>query len=284
MSYGRMLKAEKRLRREIDEILEQAAAQDAAEDDLYGPDQRGDELPQELRRREDRLRKIAEAKARLEARQAEEDRGKGRRPGDGRKSPRGGRRFKREFGVPPDKEQDNFTDPQSRVMMTQDGYQQCYNAQIAVDSGSQLIVATGLTNNAADSPELVPMVERIETLTGQLPKQVLADAGYRSEAGFQKLEQMGVEAVVSLGREGKKARSFSDALEATRRMAAKLESEEGRGAYRERKGLVEPVVGWIKQRGFRSFSLRGLAKTTGEWDLVCLATNLRRMYVLAPAA
>jgi hypothetical protein len=144
MSYGQMRKEEKRLGREIAGLLERAEAQDAQEDEQYGADQRGDELPEALRRREDRLRKILEAKQRLEEQQATLDRQRGRDPDDDR-NPRGGPRYKRDFGVPPDKTQSNFTDPQSRIMNTAEGFQQCYNAQLAVDE-SQLIVATGLTD------------------------------------------------------------------------------------------------------------------------------------------
>jgi transposase len=284
MSYGRMRKEDERLRREIDELLERAQVQDAAEDERYGPDVRGDELPEELRRREDRLRKIREAKARLEAQQAEQDRSKGRHPDDDRKSPRGGRRFARDFGVPPDKTQSNFTDPDSRIMLGHDGWKQAYNPQIAVDAHSHLIVATGLTQSAADVHELVPVLDALEQITGQRPHQVLADAGYRSEDSFRRLEQLGIDAVISLGQEGKKPPDPNSRLVATRRMAEKLESPEARQAYRTRKATAEPVIGWIKQvLGFRRFSLRGLRKVRAEWDLVCLAVDLRRMHRLARA-
>lgn len=283
MSYGQMRKVEKRLRREIEELLEKAAAQDAAEDEHYGPDVRGDELPEGLRRREDRLRKIQEAKARLEAQQAEEDRRKGRHPGDQRKSPRGGRRFARHFGVPKESAQSNFTDPESRIMLTHDGWKQSYNAQIAVDAASHLVIATGLTQSASDVHELLPVVERIEATTGIRPQQILADAGYRSEDSFRQLDEMGIDAIVSLGREGKKASSkIAPYRTATRKMAAKLETTAGRDAYRARKGIVEPVIGWVKEiLGFRRFSLRGQRKVQAEWDLVSLAVNLRRMHRLA---
>ena len=154
MSYGRMRDEERRLREQIAALTAQADAVDAAEDAQHGADVRGDELPAELQRRETRLAKIAAAKARLEARQAEADRQKGRRPDDGRKS-RGRKPFKREFGVPPDDAQDNFTDPESRIMKASHGFDQCYNGQVAVDAGSQLILATGLTNCAADNGELL---------------------------------------------------------------------------------------------------------------------------------
>lgn len=285
MSYGRMRQEEKRLRREIDELLRQAQAQDAEEDRLYGPDQRGDELPQELRRREDRLRTIQEAKKRLEQRQAEADRQKGRKPGDGRKSPRGGRRFARDFGVPEEKAQENFTDPQSRIMKDSKGFEQCYNGQIAVDADHQIIVATGLSNNAADVGALKPMVRKIKETAGKLPERLLADAGYRSERNLRRFEKLKIDAYVSLGREGKQTSSESPGLPATERMRNKLETPDGKRQYARRKAIPEPVFGWIKNvLGFRQFSLRGERKVAAEWDLVCLATNLRRMSPLAAVA
>src|SRR4029077_13392028 len=148
--------------------------------------------------REERLAKSAAAKARLEARQADEDRRKGRTPDDGRKS-RGTKPFARDFGVPPDDAQDNFTDPESRSMTPEHEFDQCYTAQIAVDETTQRIVATGLTNCAADNAELLPLITRAERPLGGGPLEVLADAGYRSEATFQTLEAQGITAYISLG-------------------------------------------------------------------------------------
>jgi hypothetical protein len=286
MSYKEMKKQEKRIRREIDRLLTEADRIDAQEDELYGPDKRGDELPEELRRREDRVRAIQAAKKRLEARQAEADRAKGRSEGDGRKSPRGGRRFKREFGEPEEKAQENFTDPQSRIMKMQGGFEQCYNGQLAVDEDSYLVVATGMTNNAADNGELLGLVETIEAVTGLIPEKLLADAGYKSEANLRALEKAQIDGYVSLGREGKAPphRPGRD-LPATQRMERKLNSSHGRALYRRRKGVVEPVVGWIKNvLGYRDFSVRGVEKVSAEWDLMCLAVNLRRMHRLRESA
>jgi hypothetical protein len=278
MSYGRMRDEETRLREEIAALTAQAEASDAAEDAAHGPDVRGDELPAELQRREERVAKIAAAKARLEARQADEDRQKGRTPEDGRKS-RGTKPFARDFGVPPDEAQDNFTDPESRIMKTSAGYDQCYNGQIAVDEASQMIVATGLTNCAADNAELLPLIEQTHATLGENPTEVLADAGYRGDATFQTLETRQITAYISLGREGKPGITPNQAHEATQRMAARLASDKGRARYRRRKAIVEPVIGWIKEvLGFRRFSLRGEAKARGEWNVVCLAVNLKRFH------
>jgi len=282
MSYGRMKKEERRVREEIGKLLEQAAAVDAEEDRLYGEEARGDELPEELRRREDRLAQIEAAQRRLKQRQAAADRAQGRCEGDKRKSPRGGRRFKREFGVPEDKAQENFTDPDSRIMKSADGFTQAYNTQIAVDENTQLIVATGLTQCAADNGELLALVEEVERIVGEVPEQVLADAGYKGETNFEQLEHKGIDAYVSLAREKKKASSRPDQrYPASQRMYDKLQSSTGQMTYRKRKGIVEPVYGWIKEiLGFRRFSLRGTEKVTPEWDLVCCATNLKRLHAM----
>ncbi len=283
MSYGRMKEQRERLEQEIEQRLAQAAATDREEDRLYGPEKRGDELPEELKRRGNRLAKIEAAMARLEAAQAEEDRQKGRFEGDQRKSAKGGPRFQRDFGQPEDSEQANFTDPESRIMKTStEGFQQCYNPQIAVEEGCQLILANGVTPSAADHQEFIPLMEQIERVTGSPPERVLADAGYKDEGNFKKLEKKKIDAYVALGREGKKARHPpGDKYPATRRMCEKLQSEQGRAYYRRRKAIVEPVHGWIKEvLGFRRFSLRGLDPILGEWNLLCTAVNLKRLHTL----
>jgi transposase/IS5 family transposase len=282
MSYDRMKQEEKRLESEIADLLEQAEREDRKEDQEYGRDKRGDELPEELQRRESRLKKIREAKKRLEEREAEEDRQKGRYEGDeGRPNGKKGQPFKKEFGQPRDKAQDNFTDPESRIMKMGNGFEQSYNAQTCVDEEHQIIVAAEVTNCAADSTQLLPMLDAIRNNVDELPVQVLADSGYRSEANFQELESKNIDGVIALGREGKEgATPISESNQATQRMKEKLKSEDGAAAYRRRKVIVEPVFGWIKSvLGFRQFSFRGLKKTNAEWHLVCLAMNLRRLSV-----
>lgn len=280
MSYDRMKREEKKLEAEIAALLDEAERTDREEDQEYGSDKRGDELPEELQRRESRLKKIREAKKRLEERQAEEDRQKGRHEGDGgRPNGKKGQPFKKEFGQPREKAQDNFTDPESRIMKMGNGFEQSYNAQACVDEANQIIVAVGLTNCAADNTQLIPMVEATEATVEDLPQQVLADSGYRSESNFAQLEKKNIDGVIALGREGKAdVAPISEANQATRRMKAKLETTEGSAAYRRRKVIVEPVFGWIKRvLDFRQFSFRGLNKNNAEWHLVCLAMNLRRM-------
>ena len=184
-----------------------------------------------------------------------------------------------DFGVPPDDAQDNFTDPESRIMKTSAGFDQCYNGQIAVDEASQIIVATGLTNCAADNAELLPLIDHAQGTLGTPPAEVLADAGYRGEATFQTLEARAITAYISLGHETRPAKPPNPAHLATQRMAARLKSDAGRARYRRRKAIVEPVIGWIKEAlGFRRFSLRGVAKARGEWNIVCLAVNLKRLH------
>lgn len=272
MSYGRMEEEEQRLRAEITELTSRASQADAQEDALYGEESSGEDIPEELKRREQRLEKIRAAMDRLKGRQAEVDRKKGR-------SPEKKSRAKRPFGEPEKKSQDNFTDPESRIMKTSSGFDQCYNGQLAVDSETLLIVAAEVTQSAADVEQLLPMVEKSAEVTQEAPGEILADAGYRSEANLQKLEDKGIDGYVSLGREGKSGAVVTGPENpATRRMQEKLATEAGRKTYGRRKGIVEPVNGWIKSvLGFRQFSLRGLAKAAGEWTLVCLALNLRRM-------
>ena len=287
MSYDRMKQEEKRLENEIAELIKQAERTDRQEDQEYGSDQRGDELPEELQRRESRLKKIREAKKRLEERQAEEDRQKGRHEGDGgRPEGKKGQPFKKEFGQPREKAQDNFTDPESRIMKTGNGFDQSYNAQACVDEEHQIIVAVGVTNSAADSTQLIPMIDATEAVVEQIPGQILADAGYRSEANFEHLERNNIDGVIAMGREGKPDKTpVSTANQATLRMKEKLKTADGAAAYRRRKVIVEPVFGWIKRvLGFRQFSFRGLTRNNAEWHLVCLAMNLRRMSRGAQAA
>ena len=285
MSYSRMLEEEKRLESEIEALLDRAHTVDAEEDARFGKDFRGDELPEELRRREDRLEAIRAAKARLEARQREADETRGRKPGQ-KRNPKGGRPYKREYGEPDGKAQDNFTDPQSRIMKTSaDGFQQCYNAQVAVEGQNQLIVAVEVSNNASDQGRLTPRVQEVESTHGKRPETVLADAGYCNEADLDKLETLGVDGHVALGREGRREVSVdAEKHPAKARMAKKLATEAGRAQYAQRKWLSEAPIGWIKEAlGFHRFSLRGLDKVQGEWDLVCLALNVKRMQGLQTA-
>ena len=283
MSYGRMLKEEARLKEEIQRLLDKAGAVDAEEDERYGEQMRGDELPVELERREKRLTAIEEAKARLEAAQREADDARGRKPGQDR-NPKGGRPYKRAYGEPEPKAQSNFTDPESQIMKTStEGFQQCYNAQTLVDEAHQIIVATDVEAQASDQGQMLPLLDEVSESFGVEPQVVLADAGSCNEADLAALEQRGIDGHVALGREGKaQAAANAQTRPATHRMGEKLASDEGRAQYAKRKWVSEAPNGWIKEvLGFRRFSLRGVEKVRGEWHLVCLALNIKRMRGLA---
>jgi len=282
MSYARMQEEEARLKREITGLLKQAEAQDQADEDRYGPDDHNSGLPAELKRRSDRLKVIEAAKARLEERQRQADKADARTVDeDGVTRGMTGRRCLHAYGVPRPDAQDNFTDPDSRIMPTSGGgFEQCYNGQAAVDEGSQLIVAAQLINSSAENAMLLPMLDQVECNTGSSPQMILADTNYASEAGFKDLEDRGMAACVALGSEDKQ-RAIRGDLPATRRMAQWLRTPEGRAHYRRRKTIPEPVFGWIKQvLGFRSFSLRGITAASAEWRLICTAVNLKRMHRL----
>jgi hypothetical protein len=186
----------------------------------------------------------------------------------------------------PEKKQDNFTDPQSRIMKTPDGFQQCYNGQIAVEAESGLIVAAEVVQNAADKGCLIPRTEAAQAQGGEQPERVLGDAGYRSEEHFRKLAEKKITAYGALGREGQKGKNILPTTENrhTQAMEQRLRSEEGQRWYRKRKWLAEPPLGWNKHvLGFRRFSLRGHRKVGGQWQLVCAALNLKRIAVLTTA-
>lgn len=271
MSYERMQAEEKRLEAEISRILDLARGIDEAEDEEFGPDFRGDELPAELQHRESRLKKIREAKARLEEEQAQKDEANGH----GKK----GRKVKRPAGTPEGKKQANFTDPDSRIMGNpKKGFVQGYNGQIAVDGEENLIVAETITQSAVDVGQLVPVLEEAVANTGQVPDSLLADAGYKSEKDLLALEEMGVDAHVALGRGESLTDPSAKSGPATKRMHRKRQTKRSQKAYKRRKVIAEPPFGWIKSvMGFREFSMRGLSKVSGEWSLVCMALNIRRM-------
>lgn len=286
MSYGHMLKAEAELKAQIKALLNKAHAADEAEKDEPELD-----IPAEIARRQDRLDAIAAARERLEARQREADLQRGRSDDDDYK-PRGkdgkpsGGRYKRAFGVPEAKAQDNFTDPDSRIMKRAGGgFDPAYNAQTAVDETAHIIVAAELTNVGSDANELLGMLQAVKSNLGQSAKQVLADAGYRNEAVFEQLADAGMDLVVALGREGKQhVRIDAATLPYTTAMSAKMQTDQTRSAYRKRKWIAEPPNGWIKNvLGFRQFSLRGLHRVQAEWKLVCMALNLRRMATMSAA-
>lgn len=284
MSYERMKKREAELHAEVDGWLKAAEAADAEEDKLFG-DKRGDELPDWVADKQKRLERIRQAQAELEAEAratvAEEERRRDeaeeRRAAEGRQKT--GKTAARPKAEPQAKSQRNFTDPESRILKTKDGYIQGYNAQAAVDATAQIIVAHGLTPNTSDQDQLVPLVESIEDNLGRRPKEASADAGYCSEANLAALADRQISAYIAIGRAkhpGQVKRKIAGPL--TRAMRDKLKRAGWRTRYRLRKQVVEPVFGQIKQaRGFRQFLLRGLDKVKAEWALICTAHNLTKL-------
>jgi transposase len=285
MSYGRMKTEEARLAAEVAAMLKQAAATDAEEDRRYGREVSGEELPADLRRREDRLRKIREAKAALEA-EAQERAG----PGHGN-PPSPGPSSTGAKTLPPDKAQYNFTDPQSCIMRNADGaFIQGYNAQVAVDAQHQLIVATDVTAQPADACHLVPMVAAIRQTMRRRPRRLSADAGYYSEANVTAKAVRGIDLYVAVRKQRHHARvepaprgRIPQTCSVKDRMHRKLRTKRGHNIYSRRKAIVEPVLGHIKAaRRFDRFRLRGLWKVQGEWTLVTLAHNICRLFRVRP--
>jgi hypothetical protein len=287
MSYGRIEEVEPQLEAEIKELLRRATEVDEAEDAEYGPEQRGDELPEELRRREGRLEKIREAKRRLE----ERARGRGQERAEARGAGAEEVTAATARAVPQPKEQSNFTDPDSRIMKTSHGWIQGYNAQVLVEEASGVIVAQEVTAHSADSRRLRPMLERLEENLARVgvleeerrPKWFTADAGYCSEANLGMLAERQIDAYVATGRErhhrGGIAHGNRTRTPLRAAMRDKLQTTEGRAIYARRKAITEPVHGLIKQaRGFRQFLLRGLDKVAGEFTLIALTHNLLKLW------
>ena len=270
MSYGRMKEDQKRLKQEVHKLLDEAERVDAEEDARYG-DRSGEELPAELQRREERLRRIRLAKRALEERAREQAAAQGQDPAEVK---------------PEEKAQYNFTDPESRIMKGPEGFVQGYNAQVAVEAETQLIVGQAVTQAANDKQQLIPMLEQVEQQSGQKPEEVLADSGYASEANLQAAKDRDVEVYVAVARD----KHHQSQTQSPRgplpkgatlidRMRRKLQTKAGRAIYARRKTIVEPVFGQIKQaQGFRQFLLRGLNKVQGEWALVCMAHNLLKVH------
>ena len=295
MSYARMSEKEKILAAEVSDLLAEAEAIDAAEDARYGKDRRGDELPEELRRRETRLVKIREAKQALEdeARERAEAAAQAKAAEKGEDEQTTAERVA-EAGtkatVRP-KAQRNFTDPESRIMKTSDGaFHQCFNAQVVVDEAHQVIVATDVTDNAADVANLLPMTAQTIENTGHAPTQVLADAGYCSEDNLAQAAQVsaetGTEFFIATGRakhddpEPVAPRGpIPKNATAKQRMARKLKTKRGHTAYARRKVIVEPVFGQMAtvQNG-KQLLLRGLDGAKGEWLLLAACHNLRKLH------
>jgi len=301
MSYKHMTETEARLKQEIDALLAAAEKTDAEEDAQYGKDRHGDELPDELSRRESRLQKIREAKQALESEarekaeleRAEAEKKLAEREEEARRTGKKMRGRKPDSpdpdkARPDDTAQRNFTDPESRIMpdgANKGSFVQGYNAQIAVDSTSQVIVAAEVTQETNDKKQLLPMIAQIAANLEQKPEKVSADTGYFSEANVTDESVKEVDLYVATGRDkhGVAVETSSDppppGASPKEAMREKLRTEAGRTVYKMRKAIVEPVFGQIKeQRGFRRFSLRGKENVSREWKLVCAVSNLLKLF------
>ncbi len=295
MSYARMSEKEKILAQEVSALLADADRIDRAEDAQYGRDRRGDELPQELRRRETRLGKIREAKAALEeqaaARAAAEAAKKARDAGDDEDTVAVKADAAAAAAVPTPKAQRNFTDPESRIMKTSDGsFHQCFNAQAAVDDAHQVIVAADVNDCAADVGNLIPMTTQVAANTGTAPAQMVADAGYCSEDNLLRAAELtdtsGTQFFIATGRTthddpipvAPRGR-IPDSYTPKQRMARKLKTKKGQRVYARRKVIVEPVFGQMGtlQNG-QQIMLRGLDNARDEWLLLAACHNLRKLF------
>jgi len=295
MSYARMSVKEKILAQEVSDLLAEAEQIDRAEDARFGKNRRGDELPAELRRREDRLARIGEAKAALEAQAAEAAaelaRKRSRERGDDEDTAAAKAEAAAEAAVPKPKAQRNFTDPESRIMKTSDGsFHQCYNAQTVVDAEHQVIVAADVNHCAADVANLIPMTEQATANTGTAPGQVLADAGYCSAdnlaAAAEFTDQHGSEFFVATGRRSHDEPApvaprgpIPKTATPKQRMARKLTTKRGKAVYARRKVIVEPVFGQMATlQNAKQLLLRGLDGARGEWLLLAACHNLRKLH------
>jgi transposase len=288
MSYDRMKTEEIRLKEEIAKLLAEAKAADEADDQEHGPNRQGEELPDELARRQSRLAKIQQAKKLLEERaRLEATEEAARRQAEGKSPPT----TPPAEAVPEPKDQINFTDPESRIMKASNkGWDQCGNAQ-AVTNEHQIILAADVTDQANDVRQLVPMVAQTQANLAaagvtEAIESALGDAGYYSEANAKNLEQQGIEADLATERlkhhekiaSAPRGRIPAD-LSAKQRMARKLRTKKGRLMYAKRKGMIEPIFGQLKQvLGLRQFSLRGLSSMRGEWRLMATVHNLLKLW------
>ncbi|HEY6351476.1 MAG TPA: IS1182 family transposase [Candidatus Angelobacter sp.] len=304
MSYERMKEKEKKLWEEVEALLQQAAAVDAAEDEKYGKGQKEEALPVELARRESRLEKIraakaeleAEAKQKAEAEKAEAEAKLAQRAEQEAQSGKkvGGRKPQvpdPATAQPDPKAQRNFTDPESRIMPDgshKGSFVQGYNAQIAVDGQAQIIVAAEVTQDTNDTQQLAPMLGQVEENTGSKPQSASADNGYWSNQQMEDPRVQGVDLYIATGKQKhgglgaareEPEEPGNEAASLLEQMKAKLKSEAGQELYRKRKAIVEPVFGQIKEwRSFRRFLLRGLCQVRAEWKLICLSHNVLKLF------
>ena len=293
MSYVRMEVKERELEDKVAELLGRAESVDAEENRLYGKGVRGDDLPEELRYHESRLKKIKEAKAALEAEAREKALEKQRDQKAKERQHRGKKKHRGRKAKPPKREpkpsaQRNFTDPESRMMLdsSSQAYVYGYNCQAAVDEESQVIVASDTTQQAVDKKQVEPMLRKIKDNVKRNPEKLSADAGYYSESNIKLLRKRRIDCYIPPDRQlhnqkeipsprGRPPRDLSVAD----RMRRKLRTDKGKQTYAKRKEVAEPVFGQIKgARGLRQFLFRGLEKVSAEWDLWCLTHNILKLF------
>ena len=266
MSYRTMKRTEDRLKAEVERWFREAERLDREEDELYGVDKSGDELPEWVTNKQERLKRIQQARTELEA-EAKAEAERGRDPNKTGHKPK-------PTGIPAEKTQRNLTDSESRLMKSGDQFIQGYNAQAAVDGHRQIIVAQTLTNTGNDMHQMVPLLKQIRGNLHRQAKEVSADSGYCSERNLKALRRHHIRGYVAtrLHRKHRKVGRW------VKRMKQRLAQGARRSRYRLRKQIVEPVFGQIKQaRGFRQFLLRGKEKVAGEWSLLCTAHNLLKL-------
>ena len=281
MSYGRMRVAEKKLAAEIEGWFKAAETSDAQEDGAHGSDRRGDEMPDWVADKVQRLERIRAARAALEAEAKEPPSDDEDGPGPSSGMMRKGKPDRSKDGGPPDRAQRNFTDPDSRIQPRQKDFIAGYNAQIAVDAAHQIIIAQHVQTSSNDSGALKPLLAATRAALHANPREVSADAGYCTEANLLHLERRKIAGYVATGR-ARHAQAGPDQRPQTGRvgaMALKIRLAGYRSRYRLRKQVVEPVFGQIKSaRGFRQFLLRGLKAVQGEWAMVAAAHNLLKLH------
>ena len=317
MSHDRMVTDDGRLTAEVAALLKKAEEADASEDATHGKGVRGDDIPAELRRREGRLVRIRAAKAELfaeadaqaaeraaeatieaqtEAALVEMNNVRAARTHDdsddeppapaASSSPEPMPQHQvpiNKDGTPTDKAQRNFTDADSRIMKTNAGFEQGYNAQAVVDEEHQIIVAVGVSNQSPDAEHFIPMMDRVVENLGRAPDRASADTGYFSEDNVRRGEARGIDLFIATGRTKHNTTAVptvitDEKLTIKTHMKIKLATVEGKATYSRRKVIVEPVFGQIKNRGFRHFLLRGLQKVRGEWSLIAMSHNLLKLF------
>lgn len=276
MSYGAMKKKEKELKAEIDSWFDRADQIDQEEDELYGTDKTGDELPEWVTDKQKRLEKIQEAKAALEA--------EAKQKAEAEPDPKRTRHEAKPTGVPSERAQRNFTDPESQMMKSTGGFVQAYNCQAAVDADNQIIVAQHIAVNGSDTHEMVPLLKQIVVHMKQQATEVSADSAYSCEYNLGNLRRRRIRGYVAnrwqkdRGRKSTASKTPTKLGRYARQMLQRLRRGGYRSRYRFRKQVVEPVFGQIKQaRGFRQFLLRGKNKVSGEWSLLCSVHNMLKL-------